>query len=112
VAGTVRKVVTPFSASVLAQAAGLAALKAEGEMRRRADLVIAERTRVLEAVRKVYPDVPESQSNFVWLPLGDEANAFAAKCQEQGVLVRPFQGDGVRVSIGTPEENDAFLACL
>ena len=26
------------------------------------------------------------------------------------MIVRPFAGDGVRVTIGTPEENDAFLA--
>ena len=25
------------------------------------------------------------------------------------MIVRPFPGDGVRVTIGTPEENDAFL---
>ena len=34
----------------------------------------------------------------------------AAVCEGRGVIVRPFQGDGVRVTIGTPEENDAFLA--
>jgi len=112
VAATVRKVVTPFSASTVAQAAGLAALKAVDEMKRRAGLVVDERDRVLTAVRKVYPDVPESQANFVWLPLGDGAAEFAARCAAANVIVRAFQGDGVRVSIGTPEENDAFLSVL
>ena len=36
--------------------------------------------------------------------------AFAAACEAEGVIVRPFAGDGVRVTIGTPDENDAFLA--
>jgi len=112
VAATVRKVVTPFSASTVAQAAGLAALQAVEEMKRRARLVVEERDRVFTAVRKVYPDVPESQANFVWLPLGDGAAEFAATCADARVIVRAFQGDGVRVSIGTPEENDAFLAVL
>jgi histidinol-phosphate aminotransferase len=110
VADAVRKVTTPFSASALAQAAGLAALDAEEEMRRRAELVVAERERVEAAVRKLLPEVPETQANFVWLPLRDKANEFAAVCERHRVIVRPFQGDGVRVTIGTPDENDAFLA--
>ncbi|GAA2605010.1 histidinol-phosphate transaminase [Dactylosporangium fulvum] len=112
VASAVRKVVTPFSTSAAAQAAALAALAAEDEMHRRVGLVVAERERVLTAVRKVYPEVPETQSNFFWLPLGDKSADFAAKCEAEGVIVRPFQGDGVRVTIGTPEENDKFLAVI
>jgi histidinol-phosphate aminotransferase len=110
VAGAVRKVVTPFSASSVAQAAAVAALKATDEMSRRAAIVVGERERVLDAVRKTFPDVPESQANFIWLPLGDGATAFAQRCEQAGIIVRAFAGDGVRVTIGTPEENDAFLA--
>jgi histidinol-phosphate aminotransferase len=112
VAAAVRKVVTPFSTSAPAQAAALAALQAADEMQRRVDLITAERSRVVEAVRKVYPDVPDTQSNFFWLPLGDAALEFAQKCEESGVIVRAFAGDGVRVTIGSPGENDAFLDCL
>jgi len=110
VAGAVRKVVTPFSTSSAAQAAALAALRATDEMRRRADLVVGERERVLPAIRKLRPDVPETQANFIWLPLGNGAADFAAACEAAGVIVRAFQGDGVRVTIGTRDENDAFLA--
>jgi histidinol-phosphate aminotransferase len=110
VAATVRKVITPFSVSGVAQAAALAALGAEKEMRRRAAVVVAERERVASAVRALLPDVPPTQANFVWLPLaGQRAARFAAACEKAGIIVRPFTGDGVRVSIGTPEENDAFL---
>ena len=110
VAAAVRKVVTPFSTSMAAQAGALAALRQEEEVRRRCDLVIAERERVGEALRKLVPEVPDSQANFVWLPLGDRSAAFAAACEARGIIVRPFQGDGVRVTIGTPAENDTFLA--
>jgi histidinol-phosphate aminotransferase len=110
VATAIRKVLTPFSTSLPAQAAALAALEQGPEVQRRCALVVAERDRVTEALRKLLPDVPTSQSNFVWLPLGDAAAAFGAACEARGVIVRPFQGDGVRVTIGTPEENDAFLA--
>ena len=52
-------------------------------------------------------DVPSSQANFVWLPLGDQAARVRRGLRGRGVIVRPFQPDGVRVTIGTPEENDA-----
>ena len=35
---------------------------------------------------------------------------FALACEKAGVIVRPFPGEGARVTIGTPEENDLFLA--
>ncbi|WP_329105112.1 histidinol-phosphate transaminase [Micromonospora sp. NBC_01699] len=116
VAATVRKVVTAFSSNSLAQAGALAALTQAEEVRRRCALVVAERDRVTEALRKLLPEVPESQANFVWLPLpgvpgqGDRAAEFARTCEARGVIVRPFAGEGVRVTIGTPAENDAFLA--
>lgn len=110
VAAAVRKVVTPFSTSMAAQAGALAALAQADEMERRCALVVAERDRVTEALRKFVPDVPDSQANFVWLPLGERAVEFGRACEARGVIVRPFPGDGVRVTIGTPAENDAFLA--
>jgi histidinol-phosphate aminotransferase len=115
VAGAVRKVTTPFSVSCVSQVAALAALRAEAAMRERVALVVAERERVESAVRKLVtatsPEliVPPTQGNFVWLPLGDRSVEFAAACDAAGVVVRPFPGDGVRVTIGTPEENDTFL---
>ncbi|GIM93491.1 histidinol-phosphate transaminase [Paractinoplanes toevensis] len=110
VAAAIRKVLTPFSTSLVAQAAALAALQQEDEVKRRCALVVSERSRVTEALRKLNVEVPESQANFVWLPLGDRSAPFGAVCEGRGVIVRPFQPDGVRVTIGTPEENDAFLA--
>ncbi|MDQ7910665.1 histidinol-phosphate transaminase [Phytohabitans sp. ZYX-F-186] len=109
VAAAVRKVVTPFSTSAVAQAAALAALRQQDEVLRRCALVVAERDRLGEAVRKLGVDVPDSQANFIWLPLGDRSTEFGAACESRGVIVRPFPGDGVRVTVGTPAENDAFL---
>ena len=110
VAAAIRKVLTPFSTSLVAQAAAIAALAQEPEVRRRCALVVSERDRVTEALRAMGADVPTSQANFVWLPLGDGAVPFGQVCESRGIIVRPFQGDGVRVTIGTAEENDAFLA--
>ncbi len=105
-----RKVQLPFTVSSVAQAAALASLAAEDELLARVRRTIAERERVQEALRALGVNVPTTQANFVWLPLGDAAAAFGAACEERGVIVRPFAGDGVRVTVGTPAENDMFLA--
>ena len=54
--------------------------------------------------------MPPPQANFVWLPLAERTVDFAQQSANARVFVRPFAGDGVRVTIGAPEENDAFLA--
>jgi histidinol-phosphate aminotransferase len=106
----VRKTQIPFSVSGLAQQCAIAALGDEAVVARRAAMTVAERERVTAALRAAGYDAPPSQANFVWLPIGDSSAGFAQHCAEAGVLVRPFAGDGVRVTIGLPEENDAFLA--
>ncbi len=63
---------------------------------------------MVAALREQGWDVPEAQGNFVWLPLGDDAMDFAAACDP--VSVRPFAGDGVRISVGAPEVNAEFVA--
>jgi histidinol-phosphate aminotransferase len=109
VAETVRKVLTPFSVSLVAQAAALAALDAATEMQRRVDMVVTERARVHGALSALGVAVPPTQANFVWMPLGGRSTEFAAAVEARGVIVRPFAGEGVRVTIGTPAENDRFL---
>jgi histidinol-phosphate aminotransferase len=108
VALTIRKAIAPFSVTDVAQAAAVASLDAAEALGERVEAIVAERTRVLAALRGQGWDVPDSQANFVWLPLGEDALDFAAACDP--VAVRPFAGDGVRVSIGDPEVNDRFLA--
>lgn len=106
----VRKTQVPFSVSALAQRAAVLALGEGAEVARRAALTVAERDRVTRRLRELGHDVPDSRSNFAWLPLGDRAGDFAAHCLDGRVVVRPFPGEGVRVTIGLPEENDALLA--
>jgi histidinol-phosphate aminotransferase len=109
VADAVRKVVTPFSVSAVAQAAALAALRQRAEMERRVAVIVSERTRVAAAVHELVSGVPESQANFVWLPLGPRTLDFVERAADARVVVRPYGSDGVRVTIGAPEENDALL---
>jgi histidinol-phosphate aminotransferase len=104
-----RRVHVPFSVNSLAQVAATACLEADDELLARTESVVAERSRVSAALKDLGYPVPESQANFVWLDLGDAATDFAAEAIENRVVIRPFAGDGVRVTIGDPEENDLFL---
>jgi histidinol-phosphate aminotransferase len=110
VATTLRKVSVPFSINSLAQVAALASLDVEDEMLARCRRVAAERDRVgSELIAMGYP-VPRSQANFVWLPFGEHTMAFNEHCLEHKVVIRPFSGDGVRITIGDPNENEMALA--
>ncbi|SDO49199.1 histidinol-phosphate aminotransferase [Nakamurella panacisegetis] len=105
------KVAIPFAVNSLAQQAAIAALGARDELKPRWQQVISERSRVTDALRAAGYEVPTSQANFVWLPLRERAAAFAAHTEANKVIVRPFSDatGGVRVTIGSPAENDAFL---
>jgi histidinol-phosphate aminotransferase len=75
----------------------------------RVELTVKERTRVRDELIASGWAVPPTEANFVWLRLGERTMEFAAACEQAGISVRPFAGDGARVSIGDPEANDAFL---
>ncbi len=107
-----RKVAIPFAVSSLAQVAAVAALRSRAELESRWAQVVAERERVTETLRDADFEVPPSQGNFVWLPLGRRAADFARHCEDHGVIVRAFSDDsgGVRVTTGREAENDAFLS--
>jgi len=110
VATALRKVCSPFSVNSMAQAAAIAALDDEEVLLASCADVIQERVRVRDALLAAGFTVPPTQSNFVWLALGEHTAPFAAHCLDHKVVVRPFHPDGVRVTVSTPEENDAFLA--
>ena len=112
VADAVRRTHVPFSVSTVAQAAAVAALASVEEVRRRCAVVVAERDRLIGALRERGHDVADSQANFVWLPLGERTAEVAAALEARAVITRPFAGEGIRVTVGTPEEDDLFLAAL
>jgi histidinol-phosphate aminotransferase len=109
VVGAIRKCAVPFGVSYVAQAAAIASLGVEEELLERVDALVEERQRVVSALQAAGWDVPESQTNFVWLELGEDTVRFAEAVQAEGVSVRPFPGEGVRVTIGEREANDLFL---
>jgi len=109
IAAAVRACALPFGVSSVAQAAAVASLAREAELAERVEGIVAERGRVVAALTEQGWRIPEAQGNFVWLPLGERTLDLAAAAEEAGVMVRPFPGDGVRVSIGEPAGNDVLL---
>lgn len=109
VAVAMRKVAVPFGVTTLAQGAALASLDAGDELAGRVDKLVAERDRLADALAWQGWDLPATQANFFWFPLGDRTGEAAAVFAKHGVLVRPFAGEGLRVCIGDDEANEALL---
>ena len=109
IATALRAVSLPFGVSGVAQAAAVASLEREPDLLERVDALVEERERVVFALAKDGWDVPQPQGNFVWFQLGERTAAFAAAAEEAGIVVRPFAGEGARVSIGEPEANDRLI---
>ena len=114
VIGALDKVALPFIVSGIAQVAALASLEPQAgtELEERVAGILAERDRVSAAMSDLgWPVVP-SQANFVYLPVGDGAMDLFVRLEKQGLVTRPFEGEGVRISLGTPTQNDRLLAAL
>lgn len=109
VAAAARKTMLTFAVNAVAQAAAVASLAAEAELLDRVDLVIAERERVRGELLRMGWTVPQTEANFVWLRLGAGTMDFADACDRAGLSVRPFAGEGARISIGEKAANDLFL---
>jgi histidinol-phosphate aminotransferase len=105
------QVTVPFGASVPAQAAALASLhpEAQEELARRAEWLRAERSRVLHALTAQGWDLPASQGNFVYFPLGEESAAFAGFAEARGLVLRAYGVEGVRATIAEQEANDLLI---
>ncbi|MFI6959401.1 histidinol-phosphate transaminase [Nocardia sp. NPDC050408] len=103
------KVHIPFSVNRVVQAAAIASLEARHELLDRTDGLVVERDRIRDALLAAGYEVPPSESNFLWLPLGERSAEYGEVSAEAGVLLRPYGTDGVRVTAGEPHENEQFL---
>ncbi|MEO0494139.1 MAG: histidinol-phosphate transaminase [Actinomycetota bacterium] len=106
------KTLLPFAVNLVAQAGALAAVRHRAEYQPAIELIIRERERVVEALREAGWPLYPTQANFVYLDLGERTDEVYLELERRGVVTRPFSGEGVRITIGTPEENDRFLAAL
>jgi histidinol-phosphate aminotransferase len=106
------KVLVPFAVNGLGQVAARAALQHLPELRERVSVVTDERQRVVHELRRLGWPVPDAEANFVWVPAGDASTGLALDLERQGVVTRPFDGLGVRVTVGDRAANDRFLGAI
>jgi histidinol-phosphate aminotransferase len=113
--GALDRVRQPFNASSIAQAAALESLRHTAAIDRRVQETITERERVAAALGRMGVRFTPSQANFI-LVAPDAGDGIHERLLAGGVIVRDGAALGcpgeLRVSLGTPTENDAFLAAL
>lgn len=108
----VDKTQSPFSINEVAQRAAIASIDAHDQIMERVGELVAERERVSASLAARAYRLPKSEGNFIWLPLGDLSSDVHLALEKSGVVTRLFPGEGIRVTIGSPDENDRFLAAL
>jgi histidinol-phosphate aminotransferase len=101
----------PYHLSTLTQAAARAALQHASQTLSSVHLLATERDRVAESLRGMGFDVVPSDANFILFGRFPDAALAWQSYLDRGVLIRDVGIAGhLRVTIGTPEDNDAFLA--
>ena len=112
VASALRKTQLPFGVSSVAEQAALASLASGHALMQRVESLKQERERICALLGGLGVGFPKPYGNFVWLPLGAATESFASRCEQNGVIVRAFAGEGVRVTIGEPEGNNRFVEAV
>ena len=118
VIATMNKVKYPYNVNVLTQARAMEMLQRRAEVAEWTQCILAERERMmrevgtLELCRQVYP----SDANFFLARVSDARRIYDALVA-RGIIVRNRSSvalceNCLRISVGTPQENDALLAAL
>ncbi len=105
-----------FSVSSIAEAAGVAAMRDEEHIQRTVRNNFEGAKYLTEKLTELGLKVLPTWANFVYVDVGDDSVEVAKRLQAEGVIIRPLTGwgakTGIRVSIGKPEENKAFIAAM
>ena len=116
IAELLNRVRHPFNVNSLAQAAATAALADSAHVKQAVELNTRERRRLTEAFHRLGLRVLPSAANFLCVEIGSQADATNEALLRAGIIARPLAGYALRrflrVSLGTVEENDRFMASL
>ena len=110
VVDAVQLVRLPYHLSAVTQATALAALEHTDTLLGYVETLKAERDRLVGALREIGYEVTDSDANFVQFGRFEDSHAAWQRILDRGVLIRDNGVPGwLRVTAGTPSENDAFL---
>jgi histidinol-phosphate aminotransferase len=112
-----QKVKDSYNCDTLSIAAATAAIDDQAWLADNRARIIATRRRLTDAMRALGYDAVESQANFVWCTHPERPHRPVYEAlKSQGILIRFMRyagwGDGLRITVGTDPEIDAFLACM
>ncbi len=112
------KVVLPYHLDAAKQIAGRLALRFVGEMNERVKLIVDERERIQRALADMAVDQFPSGANFVlFRPRSLPGRQVWQGLLDRSILIRDCSSwarldNCLRVTVGTPGENDAFITAL
>lgn len=113
VVDAVQLVRLPYHLSALTQAAARAALAHRGALLGTVEVIKEQRDRIVAELRRRRFTVADSDANFVLFEVGGDQSVVWRALLDHGVLVRDVGLPGwLRVTAGTPQETDAFLAAI
>jgi histidinol-phosphate aminotransferase len=105
-----------FSVSVVAEAAGLAAIRDVEHIRKTVENNAVGAAWLMERFKELGVKAIPTSANFIHFTVDEDAGAFTKRMQAEGVIVRSLVPWGapnaIRVSIGTPEQNETFIRAL
>jgi histidinol-phosphate aminotransferase len=106
----------PFSVSSLAQAAALAALDDDGHIARVVSNNASQAQILTDRLSELGHRVVPTAANFLYCDVGEDASGVAGRLRGEAISVRPLSAWGaptsIRVTIGTPEQNEFFLSAM
>ena len=106
----------PFNVNRLAQAAAIAALEETAFLHRHVRMIHDERHRLTDALECRGAMVVPSEANFLFVRLPVDSDILFKTLLPAGIIVRPGSiwrmPDFIRLTVGTPEQNDTFLSAL
>lgn len=111
IADQYRRIAPAFAAAAPSLAAGTAAFGDLKHMRSTVERIRSEREMLRESILESRP----SQGNFLYIETGERSSVVAESLMRKGIVVKDctsIRGAGeysIRVSVGRPEENEAFL---
>src|SRR5215218_5314799 len=113
IAEGLRRTALPFAVSTLAQKAAIASLDAVEEMEARVAAVRQERDRMATQLAAQGWNLQPSQGNFLWIRADESLRARLVEAFDgAGIMVRAYQGDGVRITVADPASNNRVLRLL
>lgn len=112
----VDRVRTPFNVNRAAQSGALAAWGDEAHMDRAVTETIRCREVLRAGVHRLGLSVAPSAANFLFIDLGRSNGPVHEALLARGIIIKPWKDEGyesfIRVSVGTPDDNEHFLAAL